>query len=82
MNVSFKYESLTSNYLQTIFPNCSYSFNVMNDLFLKTFDKPLPVKKVALDLNKQFDSTLFNKILPNLAQTLKRLHLRFSRNQL
>lgn len=55
MNVSFKYESLTSQYLQSVFPNCSYSFNVMDDIFLKNFDKPLPVKKLALNLNKKFD---------------------------
>lgn len=67
MNVSFKYESLTSKYLQTVFPNCSYSFNEMNDMFLKTFDKPLPVKKLALNLNKKFDSTQLKKSLPNIA---------------
>lgn len=57
MNVSFKYESLTSQYLKTLFPNCSYSFNEMSDNFLKTFYEPLQVKKLAFNLNKHFDST-------------------------
>ena len=41
--VSFKYQSPSSYDLQSVFPNCSYSFNFMSDRCLQTFIVPLPV---------------------------------------
>lgn len=66
-NVSFKYQSPSTYDLQDVFPHCSYSFNFMSDRCLKTFIEPLPVKKMALNLDELISYPDLKKSLPNIS---------------